>query len=77
MNQGSEIRKIVLQQFEQAATRTSDPQVLAFIERAKTPEGFEVAMILIIVFGFLAAVALGAGGGVLGALIFGRRNKGE
>ena len=77
MNQGSEVRKIVLQQFEQAASRTNDPQVLALLERVKTPEGFQVAMLVIVVFGFLAAITLGAGGGALGALILGRRNKGE
>jgi len=75
MHKGPEIRQVVLQQFEQAASRTNDPQVLALFERIKTPEGLELAMLFIVAFGFLAAIALGASGGVLGALILGRRNK--
>jgi len=77
MHKGPEIRKVVLQQFEQAASRTNDPQVLALFEKVKTPEGFELAMLLIVAFGFVAAIALGASGGALGALILGRRNKSE
>jgi len=77
MDKGPEIRKVVLQQFEQAASRTSDPQVLAIFEKVKTPDGLELAMLFIVVFGFLAAIVLGATGGALGALLMGRRNKGE
>ena len=76
MHKGPEVRKLLMDAIAQAASRTSDPQVLAMFERFKTPEGLEFLMIFFLIFGLFLAVLLGAAGGALSGAVMGRRQKG-
>ena len=75
LHKGPEIRQTLIAIIAQAAARTSDPEALAVFDRLKTPEGFEIFMVASLIVGFLASVALGALGGVLGASVLGRRHR--
>ena len=74
-HKGPEIRQQLIAMIDQAASRASDPQALAVFDRFKTPEGIELLMVAGLIVGFLASVALGALGGVLGGSVLGRRNQ--
>lgn len=75
MQQGAEVRKGLLEAITQAASRTSDPQLLAVFDRLKTPEGLEFLMIFFLFFGLFAAIVLGAAGGALSGAMLARRKK--
>jgi len=75
MHEGPEIRKTLLQVIDQTASRTSDPQAIAMLDRFKSPDGLEFFMVFILIFGFFTAIVLGAAGGALSGIIMGRRNK--
>jgi hypothetical protein len=75
LHKGPELRNELMLRIQQAASQTSDPQVLAIFERLKTEGGLEVLMVTGLVFAFLAAIVLGSLGGALGAVILGRRDK--
>ena len=75
MHKGPEIRKTLLQAVDQAASRTSDPQVIAVFDRFKSPDGLQFLMVFFLIFGFFTAIVLGAAGGALSGTILGRRNK--
>lgn len=75
MHKGPEIRKTLLQAVDQAASRTSDPQVIAVFDRFKSPDGLQFLMVFFLIFGFFTAIVLGAAGGALSGTIMGRRNK--
>lgn len=75
LHKGPEIRHQLVERIQQAAAQTSDAQVQVMFDHFKTPGGLELLMILGLVFAFLAAIALGSLGGVLGGVIFGRRDR--
>jgi len=75
LHKGPEIRKAMLDVVEQAASRTSDPQVRAMFDRLKTPDGLELLMVMGLVAGLVGAIVLAALGGALGGTLLGRRNK--
>ncbi len=75
MHKGPEIRKALMDAIDQAASRTTDPQVIAVFDRFKSADGLEFLMVFFLIFGFFAAIVLGAGGGALGERVLGRRNK--
>jgi hypothetical protein len=75
MHKGPELRTEMIARVQQAATQTSDPQVLSILERFKTPGGLEFLMLTGIFFAFLAAVVLSGLGGAIGAAIFSRRRS--
>lgn len=75
LHKGPELRQGLTSVIEQAASRTSDPQVLAVFERLKTPDGLEFLMVFGLISGFVASILLATLGGALGGAIFGRRNK--
>jgi hypothetical protein len=75
LRKGPELRNGIITTFQDAASQTADPNMLALLERAKTPEGFEALILASLVLAFLAAIVLGALGGALGAAILGRRDK--
>ena len=75
MHKGPEVHKSLMEAIAQAASRTSDPQVLAVFDRLKSPEGMEFLMIFFLIFGFFMAIILGAAGGALSGAVFGRRHK--
>ena len=75
LHKGPELRQGLTSVIEQAASRTSDPQVLAVFDRLKTPDGLEFLMVFGLISGFVASILLATLGGALGGAIFGRRNK--
>ena len=75
LHKGPELRNELLAKIQQAASQTSDPQVVAVFERFKSPGGLEFLMLMGLVFAFLASIALGSLGGALGGAILGRRDR--
>lgn len=75
LHKGPELRHELIVRIQQAASQTSDPQVLAVFERLKTQGGLEVLMLTGLFFAFLASIVLGGLGGALGGAILGRRDR--
>jgi hypothetical protein len=75
LHKGPELRNELLAKIQQAASQTSDPQVVAVFERFKTQGGLEFLMLMGLVFAFLASIVLGSLGGALGGAILGRRDR--
>jgi hypothetical protein len=75
LHKGPELRNELMVRIQQAASQTSDPQVLAVFERLKTEGGLEVLMLTGLFFAFLAAIVLGGLGGALGVALLGRRDR--
>lgn len=75
LHKGPELRNEIMLRIQQAASQTSDPQVLAIFERLKTEGGLEVLMVTGLIFAFIAAIVLGSLGGALGGVILGRHDK--
>jgi hypothetical protein len=71
----AELRAEMLEKVQQAASRYPTPDVQPLLDFVKSPNGFTFMLIASLVFGFVAFVVLGAIGGALGALLFGRRNR--
>lgn len=75
LHKGPELRNALLTKIQEAASKTSDPQVLSVFDRLKSPGGLEFLMLTGLVFAFLASIVLGGLGGVLGGAILGRRDR--
>jgi hypothetical protein len=75
LHKGPELQAELLNRLQQAATQTSDPQVLQMFDRLKTPGGLEFLMLAGIFFAFLASIVLAGIGGAVGGAIFGRRRS--
>lgn len=75
LHKGPELRNELLTRIQQAASQTSDPQVVAMFERLKSDTGLEVLMLAGLFFALLASIVLGAVGGSLGGVILGRRDR--
>lgn len=75
LHKGPELRNALIAKIQEVASQTSDPQVLAMFERAKTQSGLEFLMLAGLVFAFLASIVLGGLGGALGGAILGRRGR--
>lgn len=75
LHKGPELRNELIVRIQQAASQSSDPQVLAVFERLKTQSGLEFLMLAGLVFAFLASIVLGGLGGALGGAILGRRDR--
>lgn len=69
---GGELRQKMLDALQQAASRSSDPQVQAAFDQLKTPEGIAVMMIFAFVFSILVCALAG---GLTGAFL-GRSRRG-
>jgi hypothetical protein len=72
-HKGGELRAELLSRVQQAASQTSDPQVVAVFDRLKTPDGLQMLMLLGIIFALLASIVLGGLGGAVAGTIFKRR----
>jgi hypothetical protein len=70
-----QIREKMLEALQQAASRTTDPQVQAAFETLKTPEGMALLLIFGLVFLFLVSIAAGSIAGALTGAFLGRRNR--
>jgi hypothetical protein len=65
----------MLQVIQQAATKSSDPQVAAALEYFKSPPGMAVLLLFALVSAFFAAIILGSVGGALAGSFLGRHNR--
>ena len=72
-HKGGELRAELLSRVQQAASQTTDPQVVAVFDRLKTPDGLQMLMLLGIIFALLASIVLGGLGGAVAGTIFKRR----
>lgn len=75
LHKGAEVRDQLMKVIDQAATRTTDPQAIAMLQRFKSGDGLEVLMIFIIFFLLVASILLGVLGGALGGALLGRNNR--
>jgi hypothetical protein len=65
----------MLEALQQAASRTTDPQVQAAFDRLRTPEGLAAMLILGMVALFLVSIAGGSVAGALTGAFLGRRKR--
>jgi hypothetical protein len=72
---GGQIRQKMLDALQQAASRTSDPQVQAAFASLKTPEGVALMLVFGLLVLFLVSIAAGGIAGALTGLFLGRRNR--
>lgn len=72
---GGQVRQKMLEALQQAASRTTDPQVQAAFDRLKTPEGLAAMLILGMVVLFVVSIAAGSVAGALTGAFLGRRNR--
>jgi hypothetical protein len=72
---GGQVRQKMLEALQQAASRSTDPQVQAAFDRLKTPEGLAAMLILGLVVLCLVSIAAGSGAGALTGAFLGRRNR--
>jgi hypothetical protein len=72
---GGELRQKMLEALQQAASRSSDPQVQAAFDRLKTPEGVALMLVFSLVVLFLVSIAAGSLAGALTGAFLGRRNR--
>jgi hypothetical protein len=75
LHKGPELRSELLSRIDQAASQTTDPQVLAMFDRIKSPGGLEIMIVCAFLFALVAAVALASAGGMLAGALLGRRPK--
>jgi len=75
LHKGPELRAALISKIQEAASKTSDPQVLSMFDRFKTQSGLEFLMLAGLVFALLAALVLGGLGGALGGAVLGRRDR--
>jgi hypothetical protein len=76
LNKGPELRTELIARLDQAASQTSDPQVIAMFDRLKSPGGLEILIVCGFFFALIAAGVLASVGGMLAGTILGRRGKG-
>lgn len=70
-----QIRQKMLEALQQAASRTSDPQVQAAFESLKTPEGIALMLVFGLVVLFLVSIAAGSVAGALTGAFLSRRKR--
>lgn len=75
LHERPEIRKLMLEKIQQAASGATDPQALAVFDYFKTPQGFVVAMAVGLVLVCFMSIVLGAIGGALGGFFLARRDR--
>lgn len=75
LHKGPELRSQIISRIDQAASQTTDPQVLALFDRFKSPGGLEFMIVCGFLFALVAAVTLASAGGMLAGAILGRRPK--
>jgi len=72
---GGQIRQRMLEALQQAASRTSDPQVQTAFESLKTPQGIALMLVFGLVVLFLVSIAAGSIAGALTGAFLSRRNR--
>ena len=74
-HKGPELRNAMLQVIQQAATKTSDPQVTTALDYFKSPQGLAVMLLFALVSAFFASIILGSIGRTLGGVFLSRRDR--
>jgi hypothetical protein len=72
---GQQVRQNMLEALQQAASRSTDPQVQAVFERMKTPEGLAAMLIFSLVVLLVVSIAAGSLAGALTGAFLSRRNR--
>jgi len=72
---GGQIREKMLEALQQAASRSSDPQVQATFDRLKTPEGIALMFVFGLIVLFVVSIAAGGLAGALTGAVLGRRRQ--
>ena len=72
---GGQVRQKMLEALQQAASRSSDPQVQAAFETLKTPGGVALMMVFGLAVLFVVAVAAGSLAGALTGAFIARRKR--
>jgi hypothetical protein len=72
---GGELRQKMLDVLQQAASRSSDPQVQAAFDQLKTPEGIGVVLVFGMVVLFVFSIAAGGLAGALTGAFVGRQKR--
>jgi hypothetical protein len=72
---GGQIRQKMLEALQQAASRTSDPQVRTAFESLKTPQGIALMLVFGLIVLFLVSIAAGSIAGALTGAFLSRRNR--
>ena len=75
LHKGAEIRSEQLDKLQGVAARYPSPEVQAFVDFAKSPNGFAVLMVVSVIFGLIAFIVLGSCGGGLAAAFLGRHDR--
>jgi hypothetical protein len=75
LHRGAEIRSVMMDKLQQAATRYPGPEVEPFLQFVKSPDGFALMMVASVIFGLVAFVILGGLGGAISAAFAGRRSR--
>jgi hypothetical protein len=74
-HKGTVLRDKMLEAIQQAASHTTDPQAVAMLGYLKSPAGMTLMIAFVLVFAFIAFVALSSLGGALGGILLGRANR--
>jgi hypothetical protein len=74
-NAGGELRQKMLDALQQAATRSSDPQVQAAFDQLKSPEGIALMLVFGMIMLFIVSIAAGSLAGALTGAFLGRRKR--
>jgi hypothetical protein len=74
-HKGAVLREKMLEAIQQTASHTTDPQAVAMLDYLKSPGGMAVMMVFVLIFAFVAFVALSSLGGALGGIVLGRANR--
>jgi hypothetical protein len=72
---GGQIRDKMLEALQQAATRSSDPQVQATLDWMKTSEGITVMLVFGLIVLFVVSIAAGSLAGALTGAMLGRKRR--
>ena len=75
LHTSGEVRQKMLEALQQAASRSTDPQAQAVVERLNTPEGLAVMLIFFLVVLLVVSIAAGSLAGALSGVFLGRRNR--
>lgn len=75
LQSGGQLREQVLEGLQQVASRSSDPQMQAFLDVLKKPEGLAAKLTVYAISGFVISVAAGSIAGALTGAFLSRKNR--
>ena len=75
LQSGGQLREQVLEGLQQVASRSNDPQMQAFLDVLKKPEGLAAKLVLYTIGTFVISVAAGSIAGALTGAFLSRKNR--